>query len=126
MAAPHISDSLTFIYNLSIKHSVFPKKWKEATVSHLHKAGSKHDVNNYRPISVLTILSEVLEKHVHDSLMNYLNKYNLLHITQSGFRPKHSCETALIGMVDRWLKSMNEGSMIGVVMVDFKKAFDLV
>lgn len=72
---------------------------------------------------MLPIISKILEKHVHDALMAYLHvdQYNLLHHTQSGFRPNHSCETALIGMVDRWLKAINEGKIIGTVMVDFKK-----
>ena len=92
----------------------------------MHKTGPKDDVNNYRSISVLPVLSKILEKHVHDSLMNFLVAYNLLHKTQSGFRPSHSCETALTGMINKWLDAINNGSMIGVVMVDFKKAFDLV
>ena len=62
-----------------------------------------------------------LEKHVHDSLMEFLNSHELLHTTQSGFRPKHSCETALTYMIDSWLKAINHDDTIGVVMVDFKK-----
>ncbi len=58
--------------------------------------------------------------------MEYLISYNLLHKTQSGFRPNHSCETALTGTISKWLDAINNGSMIGVVLVDFKKAFDLV
>ena len=126
IAAPYITDSITHICNQSIRDSVFPNKWKEGKVAPLHKTGAKDDVNNYRPISVLPVLSKILEKHVHDALMDFLLAYNLLHKTQSGFRPSHSCETALIGMISRWLDAMNDGSMIGVVMVDFKKAFDLV
>ncbi len=55
------------------------------------------------------------------ALIDYLDQYNLLDHTQSGFRPNHSCETALIGIVDRWLKAINEGKIIGTVMVDLKK-----
>ena len=83
-------------------------------------------MNNYRPISILPILSKVLEKHVHDSLSEYLQEFSLLHKTQSGFRTQHSCETALINMIDSWLNAMDKGKIIGVVLVDFKKAFDLV
>ena len=83
-------------------------------------------MNNYRPISILPVLSKVLEKHVHDCLSAFLKEYNLLHKTQSGFRSQHSCETALVQMIDTWLNAMDNGKMIGVVLVDFKKAFDLV
>ena len=126
VAASVIADSITFICNCSIQNSVFPDKWKDAKVSPLHKNGPCDDVNNYRPISVLPVLSKILERHVHISLMNYLNEYNLLHPTQSGFRSAHSCETAFVNMIDRWLQSMDNGQLIGVVLVDFKKAFDLV
>ena len=91
----------------------------------LFKNGTKQDINNYIPISILHVLSKLLEIHVQDSLMEFVNCFNLLHTNQSGFRPNHSCETALVGMIDRWLKAINENSLVGVFMVDFKKAFDL-
>ena len=126
LAAPYITDEIMFICNHSISNSVFPSKWKEAKVAPLHKNGSHEEVNNYRPISILPVLSKVLEKHVHASLSDFLHEHSLLHKTQSGFRAKHSCETALVNMVDSWLDAIDNGQMIGVVLVDFKKAFDLV
>ncbi|MCG7879038.1 MAG: reverse transcriptase family protein [Candidatus Thiodiazotropha endolucinida] len=126
MSAPFIADSIAYICNQSITKSQFPDAWKEAKVTPLQKSGPKDDINNYRPISILPVISKVLEKHIHDSLMNFLTEYQLLQKTQSGFRPNHSCETALVGMICRWLESINQGSLIGAVMVDFKKAFDLV
>ena len=126
LAATHIAEDITFICNSSIDSNCFPDKWKEAKVSPLHKNGPIEEINNYRPISILPVLSKVLEKHVSDSLTLYLNENNLLHKIQSGFRPHHSCETALNFMTDSWLNVINDGKMIGVVLVDFKKAFDLV
>ena len=58
--------------------------------------------------------------------MTYLNHYRLIIQALSGFRKNHSCETALVHIIDKWLKAINEGFIVGVVMVDFKKAFDLV
>ena len=126
LAAPYIAEDITFICNKSISSSCFPDKWKEAKVSPLHKSGPHEDLNNYRPISILPVLSKVLERHVSDSLTKYLNENELLHRTQSGFRTNHSCETALNFMTDSWLNAIDQGEMIGVVLVDFKKAFDLV
>ena len=126
VAAPYIADEVTFICNHSIINSVFPSKWKEAKVTPLFKNGSHEEVNNYRPISILPVLSKVLEKHVHESLSEFLHTYNLLHKTQSGFRTQHSCETALVNMIDLWMNAIDSGKMVGVVLVDFKKAFDLV
>ena len=121
LAAPYISESLTFICNQSIMNSTFPEKWKEGKVTPLHKNGPKDDTNNYRPISVLPVLSKLLEKHVHDSLMFYLASNNLLHSTQSGFRPNHSCETALLQMTSKCLDAINNSHIIGMVMIDFSE-----
>ena len=126
MASPIITESLAFICNLSIKTGSFPAKWKEAKVKPLHKGGPSNDTNNFRSISILPVLSKFFEKYVHESLMNFLEKYKLLYDTQSGFRPNHSCETALINMVEKWLKALDNGELVGVVLVDFQKAFDLV
>ena len=75
--------------------SAFPNKWKEAKLTPLHKGGLSEESNNYRPISILPVLSKVLEKHVHDCLSDFLHKLNLLHKTQSGFSAGHSCKIVL-------------------------------
>ena len=85
LAAPYIVYVVTIICNHSISNSIFPTKWKDAKVTPLRESGPHDDANNYRPISILPILSKVLEKHVHDSLSEYLQKFSLLHKTQSGF-----------------------------------------
>ena len=58
--------------------------------------------------------------------MNYLEKYKLLYDTQSGFRPNHSCETALIHMVEKLLEALSNSEIVGIILVDFRIAFDLV
>ena len=58
--------------------------------------------------------------------MNYLNTFDVLHKFQSGFRSGHSTETALTLMTERWLKAINDGNIVGTIMIDFRKAFDLV
>ena len=83
LAAPFIDDEITFICNHSITNSVFPSKWKGAKVTPLHKNGPHEEINNYRPISILPVLSKVLEKNVHESLSEFLHQHKLLHKTQS-------------------------------------------
>ena len=103
--------------------------WKEAKVKPLFKSGDKDNINNYRPISILPTISKIIEKWVDIHFSMLLNNFNLLHKSQSGFRARHSTESALILMVDSWLKALNAGKLhfvIGCVMVDFRKAFDLI
>jgi hypothetical protein len=100
--------------------------WKIAKVTPLHKKDTKDDPNNYRPISILPILSKLLERHVANHLFEFLTSHDLIAKRQSGFRPKHSCETALHLMVDEWVDHMFQNKTVGVLYVDFCKAFDLV
>ena len=92
----------------------------------LFKTGDASSCDNYRPISILPTLSKIIEKHVHDELMSHLNNFDLFHKTQSGFRKKYSTESALVYMRETWLSAINEGKMVGALLVDFKKAFDHV
>jgi hypothetical protein len=126
MSANIIYPVICHIINLSIQEGTMPNCWKLAKVNPLFKSGSPQDLNNYRPISILPTLSKLIEKHVHDSFVEYLNHYNLLSKSQSGFRKNHSCETALAYMINKWIKALNEGKYVGAIMVDFRKAFDLV
>ena len=125
-AAPAISPSLTNIINQSLSTGVFPEKWKTARVAPLHKAGDKSDKGNYRPISILCVVSKIIERHVHESLYKYFTENGLLYIAQSGFRAFHSCETALIKLVDKWTENIENGLLNGIVFLDLRKAFDLV
>ena len=56
----------------------------------------------------------------------FLNKYKLIHECQSGFRQKHSCNTALVKLIDQWMASIDKGDIVGTLFIDFRKAFDMV
>ena len=58
--------------------------------------------------------------------MGFLNKHKLIHECQSGFRQKHSCNTALVRLIDQWMASIDKGDIIGTLFIDFRKAFDMV
>ena len=118
--------SLVYIVNKSIISGSFPIMWKEAKGKPLFKSVDKDDINNYRPISILPTISKLIEKWVDIHFSMFLNNFNLLFKSQSGFRARHSTKSALILMVDSWLKALNAGILIGCVMVVFCKAFDLV
>jgi hypothetical protein len=126
LAAPYISNSLAYICNLSLCTGVFPADWKKAKVTPIFKAGEKSDVGNYRPISVLPLISKIIERAVHNQLYSYLTSNELLSVHQSGFRGKHSTTTTLIDVQDFILKNMNKGCVTGAIFLDLKKAFDTV
>lgn len=126
LAPSILSPSITYIINKSITSGMFPSIWKHAKVNPLHKTAAKDELNNYRPISILPTLSKIIEKWINMKLMSYLNQYQILHKKQSGFRSSHSTESALIHMTDAWLHAINDGNIIGCLLVDFRKAFDLV
>ena len=126
LSLPYSVQHLTYVYNLCINHSCFPSDVKTAKVFPLPKAKDLNDINNYRPISVLSSVSKPLEKHVHKHLLKYLDRFNLIHTHQSGFRPQHSCQSALTCLVDRLLSSINDSKLNGVVFLDLRKAFDLI
>jgi hypothetical protein len=125
-SAPAIIASITKICNLSIETGIFPDKWKEAKVIPLYKAGEKDQCSNYRPISVLPVLSKILEKHVFVHLYEFLQRHELLVNTQFGFRKHQSCQTALLSLTEQIYKAIHEGKYVGMIQLDLSKAFDLV
>ena len=126
MAVSVISPSISMLINKSISTGIFPFQLKQAKVLPIYKGGTKTDPSNYRPISILPTVSKIFEKHINIHLMGFLNKYKLLHESQSGFRHKHGCQTALVKLIDSWAECIDRGDMIGALFLDFRKAFDLV
>ena len=121
-----IAPSIADLINKSITSGRFPNQLKQAKVYPIFKNGAKDDPSNYRPISILPTISKFFEKHVNIHLMRFLNKHKLIHECQSGFRQKHSCNTALIKLIDQWMESIDKGDIIGSLFIDFRKAFDMV
>jgi hypothetical protein len=85
-ASPVISKPLAFILNISLQSGKFISEWKHAKVLPLHKSGPVMETNNYRPISILPILSKLLERFVHNHFTSFLEQHNLITMAQSGFR----------------------------------------
>ena len=121
-AIPYIVESLTYIYNLGIQKSVFPKMFKTAKVVPLPKHTDRSDPNNLRPISLLSVLSKRLERHIHNHLSNFIENRSLFSHLQSGFRSKHSCHTPLSALCDMWLSATDRSAIVGAVFLDLKKS----
>ena len=100
MLKKDISKPLSKIFNLSMKTGTHPDCLKLAMVIPIHKKGSKLEVGNYRPISLLSNINKLLEKIIHERTYNFLEKYNCLYKHQYGFRKKHSTNHALLSMME--------------------------
>ena len=83
-------------------------------------------MSNYRPITVLPILSKILERFVHTQIYNYLTENKILSPNQFGFRPKLSTSTALAFFTDNILENADNGLVTASIFLDFSKAFDTV
>ena len=104
----------------------FPDDWKCARVTPLFKQGEASDLNNYRPISVISVMAKVFERIVYDQLYNCLSNEDIISTHQSGFRSLHSTVTALLEATDNWAFNIDRGNVNAVVFLDLKKAFDTV
>ena len=117
---------ITHILNLSIKNQKFPDSWKQSKVIPLHKKEEVTNPKNYRPVSLLPILSKVLERVIFEQMINYLENNKLLHHSHHGFRASHSTLTALVEMYDQWTEALEKDEATAVVMLDLSAAFDVV
>ena len=123
---PHIISSLTQLFNLSLSTGKYPSLWKKANVIPLHKKDSKSDVNNYRPISLLSTVSKVFERIIFKYVYNYLRDNFIISIHQSGFQPGLSTTTQLIEVYHQFCSAVDSNKEIRVVFLDISKAFDKV
>ena len=111
---------------LSISTSTFPTNWKVARVTPIYKSGCANDEANYRSISVLPILSRILEKAVYNQLKEYLEENNLLSQQQFGYRSRRSTETAAILFLADIRKNTEKGKLVRAVFMDLSRAFDTI
>ena len=122
----HVSVPLKAIFNCSISTGTVPDKFKIANVIPIHKQGSHLILNNYRPISLLSVFSGLLERLVYRQLMNFITKYNLLYDKQFGFRSNHSTLFAVLSITDKIQKAIEDGNFSCGIFLDLSKAFDTV
>ena len=122
----HIALPLTRLANLSFSEGVFPNELKIAQVSPIYKAKDAMLFSNYRPISLLSIFSKILEKLMYNRLLDFLNKNNILNKYQFGFRNNHSTYMALVILLENLRNALDNGECAIGIFLDFQKAFDTV
>lgn len=123
---PEIIHKITFIFNMIILSSKFPRAWKMTKVIPIRKKSRSLDLNNLRPISILSALSKVFEKVLKIQIQTYLDNFNILNSNQSGFRKNHNTTSATVKVLDDILSVIDKKGKAFSVFIDFAKAFDRV
>ena len=121
-----IAPVLSKIINRSLSQGVFPDLLKKARVVPIFKAGDETDVNNYRPISVLPVLSKIFERVMYNRILSFFERFHVLDNNQYGFRKKKSTIHAIMSNLERIYQSLDKGYTVLSIFVDFRKAFDCV
>ena len=125
-AASSICTPLEFIFNKSLQDGIFPNAMKTAKIIPIYKSGDNTNVNNYRPISLLTIFSKILEKLAFSRLMKFITDNNILCEDQFGFRKNNSTNLALLEFTDSIHHHLDNNRYVGTLFLDLSKAFDSV
>ena len=121
MAAP-----VALLFNMTIEHGIIPKDWKLGYISPIHKKGSKNVAENYRPISLTSVLCKIIERFVRGVVLKHLQNNGLLSKRQFGFINGRSTTTQLLYYLDKCISTIVEGGVIDTIYLDFAKAFDTV
>ena len=119
-----LSTPLTLLFNMSYSQGQLPPDWKTAHVVPIHKKGRKDDVENYRPISLTSLVMKIFEKCLRHVI--YEKCRDLITTKQHGFMPERSCTTQMLAYIDHLAVNHNLKIETDVVYFDFAKAFDSV
>ena len=111
---------------MSITSGEVPDELKSARVKPLFKKNCRSVVGNYRPVSILCVVSKILERAVYNQLEVFVTKNNLIYEFQSGFRGNFSTDICLIHLTDHIKKNASKGLYTGMIMLDLQKALDTV
>ena len=119
---------LLHIINSALKQQCFPEELKKALITPIIKNEMKNpeDFQNYRPVSNLEFLSKLLERVMYVQLVKYIEKHDLHGRFQSAYKPHHSCETAMVHVVDDIQQILKSKMNVCLVMLDLSSAFDTV
>ena len=122
LAHNELASPLTFLINTCMGRHIYPGVMKFAEVSPIYKKADNLVKNNYRPVSVLTILSKLYEGVMNDQLHGHFS--TIFNDLLSAFRRGYSCQALLIKMIDDWKVSLDNKEFVGAIFMDLSKAFD--
>ena len=117
---------LTHLYNCSIGAAKFPVSWAHGTITPIPKCGDSKLVNNWRPIALVPLPGKIMELLIHKHLMGIVMDADILTDNQYGFIPGRSTSQAIFKLYKDLATSVNKGDLLGVLYIDFLKAFDSI
>ena len=126
VSAPYIVSPLTYITNRILSSSVFPDRLKYSEIIPVYKNGNTEDLTNYRPISLLTAFSKIIEKVLYKRIYHFFEQQQLFVKEQHGFRQGTSTESATFSLFNTIEKSLDNKKTVGGLFLDLSKAFDCV
>ena len=113
MSRSIILPALTKIVNLSIKTNTFPTSWKNAKIAPLYKGkdANRTSPKSYRPVAILPIASKILERVIHNQILEHMEENQFWHPNHHAYRKSRSTETAVIQLYDSWVEAVSEGRL---------------
>ena len=126
LAISFIAKPLTHIFNMSFANGTFPDKLKTAKIIPVFKKGDPSSYTNYRPISLLSCFSKILERLMFNRIYSFISMHDILSHNQYGFRPGHSTELALIDVIDKLCTKLDNKKISVGIFLDLSKAFDTI
>jgi exonuclease III len=124
--AVEISSILVHLVNLTFTQGIFPERLKQSKIKPMYKKGNKQDIRNYRPITLVPILSKVLEKAFHNRVSQFLDKHNVIAREQNGFQKHKSTTHAAYSLMRSITLLIDSKTPTTVTFFDMTKAFEFV
>lgn len=124
--ANFIAEPLVHIINLCIERAIWPDEFKKADIKPIHKAKDKHNMSNYRPISLISNLAKIFEKIIYHRILEFIEKHKLISKRQYGFMKKLSTRDALNYLTNLIYQRLDKSAPVAVTFLDLAKAFDTV
>ncbi|KAJ3595710.1 hypothetical protein NHX12_005013 [Muraenolepis orangiensis] len=121
-----LSLPLSIIFNTSLESMKLPEEWKNANVTAIFKKGKRNLPENYRPVSLTSIVCKMMESIIHDFLISHMLRNSLFTDKQYGFISGRSTTLQLITVLDEWTSIIDDWGYIDAIYCDFQKAFDKV
>ena len=117
---------ISMLFNLSMRSGTNAEQWREAIITAIHKKGARDLAENYKPISLTSIIIKLMESFIRDAILPHMVKNKFFNSNQHGFLPRRNCTTQLLEVIESWYETIEKKGYIDVIYTDFAKAFDSV